>query len=201
MIIDNLLLDQLSAKAKTSPRLRMNYDLRNNENDNSQRMLNAMEPGTVLPIHRHMASTETFVVLRGSLRELYYDDKGQVTESVLLQAQGPQSGISIPAGQWHSAECLESGTVILVCKDGKYEPQREEDLLKNVVLPVKQDILDYLESEARSMQYEQVSSQMLLYHLGEGVTYETMCAAAHELAAEGKVRISEHGDDFTLSLR
>ena len=117
MIIDNLLLDQLSAKAKTSPRLRMNYDLRNNENDSSQRMLNAMEPGTVLPIHRHAASTETFVVLRGSLRELYYDDKGQVTESVLLQAQGPQSGISIPAGQWQSRKISmssqqDSGTAL-----------------------------------------------------------------------------------------
>lgn len=130
MKIDKELLDNLTAQAKASPRLRMHYDLRNTPEDNSQRILNAMEPGTVLPIHRHRGSSETVVMLRGKGKWYFYDDKGNLTESFVISADGDMKGISVPKGQWHNCESLESGTVILECKDGVWEPLAEEDILK-----------------------------------------------------------------------
>lgn len=130
MIFDKLLLDNLTAQAKASPRLRMHYDLRNTPEDNSQRILNAIEPGTVLPIHRHRGSSETVVMLRGKGKWNYYDDNGNLTESFVVSADGDIRGISVPKGQWHNSESVESGTVILECKDGGWEPLAEEDILK-----------------------------------------------------------------------
>lgn len=130
MIFDKLLLDNLTAQAKASPRLRMHYDLRNSQDDNSQRILNAMEPGTELPIHRHRGSSETVVMLRGKGKWNYYDDNGQLTESFIVSADGDIRGISVPQGQWHNSESLESGTVILECKDGAWAPLAEEDVIK-----------------------------------------------------------------------
>lgn len=118
------------AMAQSSPRLRMNLDLRNSPEDNSQRMLNAIEPGSVLPIHRHRRSSETVVCLRGRLREIFYNDSGEVTEVIDLAPGSDCVALNIPMGQWHTVEALESGTVILECKDGKYEPLGEEDILK-----------------------------------------------------------------------
>jgi cupin fold WbuC family metalloprotein len=129
MLIDTNLLDTLSAQAKASPRLRMNYDLRNTSDDQSQRMLNALEPGTVMPIHRHQHTSETVVVLRGKVRWLYYNDQGQLTESILVEADGDIRGLSVPKGQWHSLECLESGSVILETKDGAWEAMKEENMM------------------------------------------------------------------------
>ena len=80
MKIDKSLLDSLTQKAKESPRLRMNLDMRTSAEDGSQRMLNALEPGTELPIHRHRKTTETVVILRGSATQYFYDDNGNVTE-------------------------------------------------------------------------------------------------------------------------
>ena len=129
MIIDKDVLDNLTAQAKASPRLRMNMDLRNSPSDGSQRMLNALEPGTPLPIHRHMKSCETVVCLRGHLREVFYNEAGEVTEVIDLQPGGECVALCIPIGQWHTVAVLESGTVILECKDGPYEPQRPEDVM------------------------------------------------------------------------
>lgn len=129
MQIDSNLFDILSAQAKASPRLRMNYDLRNTPEDQSQRMLNALEPGTVMPIHRHQDTSETVVVLRGKVRWLYYNDKGELTDTILVEAGGDICGLSVPMGQWHSIECLESGSVILETKDGAWEALREEDII------------------------------------------------------------------------
>ena len=129
MIIDKAALDNLTAQAKASPRLRMNMDLRNTPSDGSQRMLNAIEPGSPLPIHRHMKSSETVVCLRGHLREVFYNEAGEVTEVIDLQPGGECVALCIPIGQWHGVEVLESGTVILECKDGAYEPQGPEDIL------------------------------------------------------------------------
>ena len=128
MVIDSKLLDSLSAQAKASPRLRMNFDLRNSPADGSQRMLNALEPGTELPIHRHMKSSETIVILRGSATQYFYDDAGQVTEVIDMFPGGPVPALQIPLGQWHTVEVLESGTVILECKDGPYEPLAPADI-------------------------------------------------------------------------
>ena len=130
MLINQQLLDSLTAQAKASPRLRMNLDLRNTPADQSQRMLNALEPGTVMPIHRHRHTSETVVVLRGKVKWLYYNDKGELTDTILVEAGGDICGLSVPMGQWHSIECLESGSVILETKDGAWEAMREEDVLQ-----------------------------------------------------------------------
>ena len=129
MIIDNILLDKLTAQAKESPRLRMNLDLRNSDGDSSQRMLNAIEPGSVVPIHRHQKTSETVVVLRGRVVEEYYSSDGAVEASYELAAGGPICALNIPAGQWHTLRALESGTVIMEMKDGAYEPISPADIL------------------------------------------------------------------------
>ena len=129
MIIDNHQLDNLTSQAKASPRLRMNMDLRNSAEDKSQRMLNALEPGTIMPIHRHMGSSETVTLLRGRIRWHFYDDVGKETESVVLDANGDVRCINVEKARWHSLECLESGSVLFESKDGKYEPLKEEDIL------------------------------------------------------------------------
>ena len=128
MIIDKQILDDLTAKAKASERLRMNLVLRNSPDDLSQRMLNAIEPGTVMPIHRHMKSSETVVCVRGHFEEYLFDDLGVVAETVDMVPEG--NVLNVPAGVWHSLKSLESGTVLLECKDGKWEKLREEDVME-----------------------------------------------------------------------
>ena len=127
MIINQGILDELTEKAKASPRLWMNLDLRNSSKDSSQRMLNAIEPGTVVPIHRHTETSETVVCLRGRLVEEYFDDDNLI-ESIELSSRGPVMALNVPIGQWHTVRALETGTVILECKDGPYEPQDPEDV-------------------------------------------------------------------------
>ena len=125
------LLDSLTEQAKSSPRLRMNLDLRNSDSDNSQRMLNAIEPGSLLPIHRHQKTSETVVCLRGRLVEEFYDELERIcTEAIELSPNGPTVALNIPAGQWHTVKALESGTVILEMKNGAYEPLSDVDILK-----------------------------------------------------------------------
>ena len=131
MVITQAILDNLTAKAKESPRLRMNLDLRDTDEDTSQRMLNAIEPGSPLPIHRHQSTSETVICLRGRLVEEFYDDLERTcTERIELSPNGPVVALNIPAGQWHTVHALESGTVILEMKNGKYEPISDVDILK-----------------------------------------------------------------------
>ncbi len=123
-------MDELTAEAKASPRLRMNRDLRNSADDTSQRMLNAIEPGSVVPIHRHQKTSETVVCLRGRLVEEFYDELERIcTERIELSPNGQVVALNIPAGQWHTVKALESGSVILEMKDGAYEPTGPEDIL------------------------------------------------------------------------
>jgi cupin fold WbuC family metalloprotein len=129
MIIDTNLLDALTEQAKASPRLRMNLDLRNSPADQSQRMFNALEPGTVMPIHRHRNSSETIVVLRGKVKWLYYNDQGELTDTFIVAPNSDLVGLSVPMGQWHSIESMESGTVIFEAKDGAWTALEDEDLL------------------------------------------------------------------------
>jgi len=130
MIITQAILDKLTEEAKASPRLRMNLDLRNSSDDKSQRMLNAIEPGSVVPIHRHQKTSETVVCLRGRLVEEYYDELERIcTERIELSPNGPVVALNIPAGQWHTVQALESGTVIMEVKDGPYEPIQDVDIL------------------------------------------------------------------------
>ena len=144
MKIDNALLDNLTAQAKASPRLRMNMDLRDSAEDQSQRMLNALDPGTVLQIHRHRKTSETVAILRGRAVQYLYDDEGRETGSVLLAPCGagchvagaPRNDVqAVPAmqvemGQWHRLEALETGTVIVEFKNGAYEPITAEDVME-----------------------------------------------------------------------
>lgn len=146
MKITQEILDDLTAKAKASPRLRMNLDLRNDENDSSQRMLNAIEPGAPLPIHRHQKTSETVVCLRGRLVEEFYQEckgsstseaveasaKVQKVQEIELAPNGPVVALNIPAGQWHTVRALESGTVIIEMKNGRYEPITDVDILGTV---------------------------------------------------------------------
>ena len=131
MVINQAILDNLTEQAKASPRLRMNLDLRNSADDQSQRMLNAIEPGSPLPIHRHRHTSETVVVLRGRLVWEYYDELERIcTEAIEVSAGGQVCGLNIPAGQWHTVRALESGSVILEMKEGAYEPIGPEDILE-----------------------------------------------------------------------
>ena len=131
MKITQAILDKLTEQAKASPRLRMNLDLRNSAEDLSQRMLNAIEPDSPLPIHRHQKSSETVVCLRGRLVEEFYDELERTcTESIELSPNGDTVAVNIPAGQWHTVRALESGTVIMEVKDGPYEPIQDVDILK-----------------------------------------------------------------------
>lgn len=128
--IDNAVLDSLTEQAKGSVRLRMSYDLRNSEADLSQRMLNAVEPGSVIPIHRHQKTSETMVVLRGRVVVELYDELERICSSAYeVYPGGDIYTLNIPAGAWHTLRALENGTVILEMKDGAYEPVAECDIL------------------------------------------------------------------------
>lgn len=129
MLLDKEVLDQLSKSASENPRLRASFDLRNTEKDHSQRMLNALQPGTVLPIHRHPFTAETLIMVRGSVCQKFYNEKGEVTDIFVLKSGGECSVLQIPAGQFHSLECLEPNTVIFEAKDGAYMPVSAEDIL------------------------------------------------------------------------
>lgn len=130
MKISQPLLDKLTEEAKASPRLRMNYDLRNSDADHSQRMLNAIEPGSPLPIHRHQKSSETMVCLRGRLQVEFYDELERICmDSFVIEPNGINVAVSIPIGVWHTVHALESGTCILEMKDGAYEPLQDVDIL------------------------------------------------------------------------
>jgi len=128
MIIDQKILDELTEQAKVNPRLRQSLDLRNSPEDKSQRMLNAIEPGSVLPIHRHKGSSETCVCVRGHFEEYFYDEKGGLTNSIDVVPGG--TVLNIEKGQWHSLKCLKSGTILLEAKDGAYRPLDEDEIRK-----------------------------------------------------------------------
>ncbi len=129
--ITQALMDRLTEQAKASPRLRMNMDLRNSADDKSQRMLNAIEPGSPMPIHRHQKTSETVVCLRGRLVWEFYDELERIcTDYIELSPNGQVVALNVPAGQWHTVKALESGSVILECKEGAYEPQQPEDVLQ-----------------------------------------------------------------------
>ena len=128
MVIKKEILDELTEKAKVSERMRCNLDLRNTPEDNSQRMLNAIEPGTVMPIHRHKDTSETCICIRGHFEEYFYDERGNLTDTIDMVPGGVV--LNIEKDQWHSLRCLESGTVLLEAKDGPYHPLEEDEVLQ-----------------------------------------------------------------------
>ena len=128
-LIDQKLMDELSAQAKANPRLRQHYDLRDSADANSQQMLNAMEPGTVIPVHRHMKSSESIVMLRGKLLMRLYEGDGSISDEFIMEPCGERPLVQVDLGQWHSLEVLEEGTIALMAQDGKYEEMRGEDMI------------------------------------------------------------------------
>lgn len=188
MKITQALLDNLTAQAKASPRLRMNLDLRNSEADQSQRMLNAIEPSSPLPIHRHQKTSETVVCLRGRLVEEYYDELERIcTESIELSPNGPVVALNIPAGQWHTVRALESGTVILEMKEGAYTPTGPEDILEN---PAQTDTISrlrsFIEEEARSCSMDTgcITPEYVYRMWGGSVSLEEIETAMKKLKSE-----------------
>lgn len=129
MVIDKSLLDKVSAQAKASSRLRMNYNFHQSLDEKCHRMLNAVEPGTEVPIHRHPTKDESFVILRGKVRSTTYNDDGSIIESVVLCQEDGVYGVNIPKGVWHKLESLESGSCIFECKEGPFVKHEEEGIL------------------------------------------------------------------------
>ena len=130
MLLDDQLLDKLTAEAKQSPRLRTHYNLHESLDAKAQRLFVALEPGTVLPIHRHQLTNETQLLIRGHIKISFYNDLKEVTEVYDLNPTNGAFGVQIPKGQWHTLEVLESGSVIIEVKDGPYKPSSLEDILE-----------------------------------------------------------------------
>jgi cupin fold WbuC family metalloprotein len=130
MIIDSQLLDEVAAQAKASPRQRMNYNFHQSLDEKCHRFLNAVEPGTEVPIHKHPAKDETFVILRGKVRVTTHNDDGSIIEDVVLYPEEGRYGINIPKGVWHKLECIEKNSVIFECKEGPFVPHEEDGILE-----------------------------------------------------------------------
>lgn len=128
MIINDELLDKVTAQAEASPRLRMNYNLHDSLDAKAQRLINVLLPGTVLPIHRHRHTAETYVLLRGKMNVVFYNEKGEEINRFHLDPTNGNYGVQIPAGQWHTVEVIEPSAILEV-KDGPYTPLTPEDLL------------------------------------------------------------------------
>ena len=128
MILDNDLLDKITAEAEASPRLRMNYNLHESLESKAQRLLNALLPGTILPVHRHTHTAETYILLRGKMSVVFYNDLGEQIERYLLDPQIGNYGVHILKGQWHTVEVIEPSTIFEV-KEGPYTPLQPEDIL------------------------------------------------------------------------
>lgn len=130
IVIDSALLDDTSCQAKLSPRLRMNYNFHQSLDDKCHRFLNAVEPGTEVPIHRHPTKDESFVLLRGKVKVTTHNDDGSIKESVVLNPNEGLYGVDIPKGVWHKVESLESGSCFFECKEGPFMPHEVDGILK-----------------------------------------------------------------------
>ena len=127
-VIDECLLDEVQIKAKDSPRLRMNYNFHQSLEDKCHRFLNAVEPGTVVPIHRHPTKDETFIILRGKVKVSTYNDDGSIIDSIVLCHEEGRYGVDIPKNVWHTLECIESATIFEV-KEGPFVEHEVEGIL------------------------------------------------------------------------
>ena len=127
MIINNGLLDKVTAEAEANPRLRMNFNLHDNLDAKAQRLLNVLLPGTPIPVHRHTHTAETYILLRGKIYVVFYNDLGAQTDRFLLDPTIGNYGVQIPKDQWHGIEVIEPSTIFEV-KDGPYTPLGPEDI-------------------------------------------------------------------------
>jgi cupin fold WbuC family metalloprotein len=129
LLINDKLLDEISLKASESSRLRMNYNLHLSLDDKAQKMLNALQPGTSFPVHRHVHTAETYIVLRGAIKVFLYNNNGTLLSSHLLDPCEGDYGMEIPAGVFHNLEVLDKNTVIFEAKEGPYIPVSPDDIL------------------------------------------------------------------------
>lgn len=128
--IDQTLLDKVSSEAKASPRLRMNYNFHQSLDEKCHRFLNAVEPGTIVPIHKHPTKDETFVLLKGKVRVTTHKDDGSVIDSVILCPEEGRYGVNIPKGVWHTLESLAENSCLFECKEGPFVPHEEDGILE-----------------------------------------------------------------------
>ena len=129
MIIDTILLDNVSEQAKASPRLRMNYNFHQSLDEKCHRFLNAVEPGTKVEIHLHPTKDETFVILRGKVRVTTHRDDGSIIKDVVLCPEEGRYGVNIPKGVWHTIEAMEPHSVIFECKEGPFVEHEVDGIL------------------------------------------------------------------------
>ena len=160
--IDKEFLEDLLARAKGSDRLRVNYDMRTSSDDSSQRMLNALMPGTVVPIHRHPQSNESVILVCGKLVEIIYNEHGKEIERYMLDLEVGNFGFVVPEGAWHSVDVLEP-SVIYEAKDGKFGEDCSETLQEfnnkdnNTIMiteELKKRVAEFIEMEQRSCSME-----------------------------------------------
>lgn len=128
-IFDDNFLDNLSSEAKKNSRLRKNFNLHQSHDEKVQRLLNALEPGTIIPVHRHSQNFETLIILRGKLILKYFDENHVMTDKMLLCPEEQKFGVEIAPGQWHSIEVINADTVIFEVKEGPYLPLKEDEIL------------------------------------------------------------------------
>jgi len=129
-LINDQLLNTISKQASENIRLRMNHNLHASLDDKVQRLLNAMEPGTILPVHRHRNTDETYIILRGKLDVKVYNERKELTDTIRLDPTEGKYGIHIPANSWHNVEVLEERTVIFEVKEGPYLPLEDSDIMQ-----------------------------------------------------------------------
>ncbi|WP_300790701.1 WbuC family cupin fold metalloprotein [uncultured Bacteroides sp.] len=130
MLLTQDIINSVSNLAKESHRLRMNYNLHESFEDSVQRMFNAIEPGSEIPIARHLKSNETLILLQGKLKVFIFNDKKEIIEEVILDRNIGNIGYHIPKGVWHSVKSLETGTVLFETREGPYIPVSDDDILK-----------------------------------------------------------------------
>lgn len=128
-LIDHLLLESLASQAKASPRLRMNHNFHHSLDEKCHRFLNALEPGTAIPIHHHPTKDETVILLRGKVRVLTYNDSGEIQEDQLLTLDNRHYGVNIPKNVWHTIQCIES-SILFECKEGPFVEHEVEGVLE-----------------------------------------------------------------------
>lgn len=123
-IIDQELLDEVSGMAKAVPRQRKNYNFHSLDESPSHRLLNAIEPDSYIPPHRHLGTEkdETIIVLRGRLGVVFFDDRGTIVQTAVLSPGGDAVGVNIPQGEFHTEVSLEAWTVFFESKAGPYRP-------------------------------------------------------------------------------
>lgn len=130
IIVDSSMLDELTKRARSAPRLRMNLNFHQSLEEKCHRFLNAIEPGSRPPVHHHPTKDESFIVIRGRIKVLTYNDDGSLLEEVVLDSREGRYGVDIPKGVWHTLESLESGSVIFECKEGPFLLHEEEGILE-----------------------------------------------------------------------